>query len=621
MELEKYNNISALLDKTIKKIEDLINDSKPDDEIVKIINSIANNNFNKTDYDSFLSTLKVLIERIKKLKSLLNSNMNDWKNFNIQYQNYYINKLKRIEIEAEIFNGYNFKNITIFEEKNIINQIKIFYDLVNIDSVDDLYEHFKYGDKNYILFGKNGAGKTTLLNKISKSILNNNTVILKATRDINYIEDCYYRTTDLNLHSALVNNESGKPLFLLGQLLKDINYEQLRNNVNVEENIEKKAINIFNQLGLDRNLYLSSKGILQLTGNNIPAYNITSASDGERCAILIILSVLLSQPNSFVFIDEPENHLNGALMRKLFDSLETARPDIKFIFATHNIQFIQSRENAEKIYLEKTDKREQWKFKNFKSYDELPLEVILNIEGTNDNIIFCEGEDRNSLDCRLYEILFPNYEIVPAHGCENVKKQTDAINSHQDVFRKKAIGIIDNDFLNQMKTSTSTNNNIFYLPVNEIENVYILPYCIESIKTIIENGKSIEEIQAEIISKINLKKEHIKKDFATKLLKKLQMDNKFKNGSSIRDSLNTIMENNKEKFLDIYNDFENELENSISIKDYDKLLSLVPAKMIISDVAKIIGFSDENIYTSNVLKKIKEDSNLKEKLLQLIRIQ
>ena len=68
MELEKYNNISALLDKTIKKIEDLINDSKPDDEIVKIINSIANNNFNKADYDSFLSTLKVFIERIKKLK-------------------------------------------------------------------------------------------------------------------------------------------------------------------------------------------------------------------------------------------------------------------------------------------------------------------------------------------------------------------------------------------------------------------------------------------------------------------------------------------------------------------------------------------------------------------------
>ena len=599
-----------------------MNDSKPDDEIVKIINSIANNNFNKIDYGSFLSTLKVFIERINKLKSLLNSNMNDWENFNTQYQKYCINKFNKIEIEAEIFNGYNFKNITAFEEKDIINQIKIFYDLVNIDSIDDLYEHFKYGDKNYILFGKNGAGKTTLLNKISKNILNNNnTVILKATRDINYIEDCYYRNTDLNLHSALVNNESGKPLFLLGQLLKDIDYEQLRNNINVEENIEKKAINIFNQLGLDRNLYLSSKGILQLTGNNIPAYNITSASDGERCAILIILSVLLSQPNSFVFIDEPENHLNGAFMRKLFDSLEKARPDIKFIFATHNIQFIQSRENAELIYLEKTDKREQWKFKNFKSYDELPLEVILNIEGTNDNIIFCEGEDRNSLDCRLYEILFPNYEIVPAHGCENVKKQTDAINSHQDVFRKKAIGIIDNDFLNQMKIDNLTNNNIFYLPVNEIENVYILPYCIESIKTVIENGKLIEEIQAEIISKINLKKEYIKKDFATKLLKKLQMDNKFKNESSIHDSLNTIMENNKEKFLDIYDDFENELENSISIKAYDKLLRLVPAKMIISDVAKIIGFSDEKIYTSNILKKIKEDSNLKEKLLELINIQ
>lgn len=621
MELEKYNNLLALLDKTIKKIENLKADSKPDDEIVKIINLIENDHFNKPNNNSFLSTLNFFIDRIKGQKSLLISNKNDWKNFNIQYQNYYINKLNRIEIEAEIFNGYNFKNITAFEEKKIINQINFFYDLLNIDSIGILYEHFKYGDKNYILFGKNGAGKTTLLNKISKNIFNNNTVILKATRDINYKDDCYFRNAELDLHNALNSNESGKPLFLLGRLLKDIDYEQLRNNVNVKESIEKKAINIFNELGIDRNLYLLNNGTLQLTGNNIPAYDISSASDGERCAILIILSVLLSQPNSFVFIDEPENHLNGALMRKLFDSLEKARPDIKFIFATHNIQFIQSRENTELIYLEKTDKREQWKFKNFKSYDELPLEVILNIEGTNDNIIFCEGEDRNSLDCRLYEILFPNYEIIPAHGCENVKKQTDAINSHQDVFRKKAIGIIDNDFLNQMKISNSTNNNIFYLPVNEIENIYILPYCIESIKTVIENGKSIEEIQAEIISKINLKKENIKRDFATKLLKKLQMDNKFKNESSIRDSLNTIMENNKEKFLNIYDDFENELENSISIKDYNKLLSLVPAKMIISDVAKIIGFSDENIYTSNVLKKIKEDSNLREKLLQLIRIQ
>jgi Cdc6-like AAA superfamily ATPase len=51
-------------------------------------------------------------------------------------------------------------------------------------NLDELFEHFKYGNKNYVVFGKNGSGKTTLLRKISADVLNENSVVIPADRSV-----------------------------------------------------------------------------------------------------------------------------------------------------------------------------------------------------------------------------------------------------------------------------------------------------------------------------------------------------------------------------------------------------------------------------------------------------
>ena len=42
-------------------------------------------------------------------------------------------------------------------------------------------------------------------------------------------------------------------------------------------------------------------------------------------------------------------------MRNLFDKLELERPDLRFVYLTHNIDFVESRKNVALIYLEKSE--------------------------------------------------------------------------------------------------------------------------------------------------------------------------------------------------------------------------------------------------------------------------
>lgn len=621
MDIKQYeieNNLTNILIRAIDKII----------EIQKLIKSLDINNFSVTykekinnlkefDFNNMLKSIKVELDEITFLVDVKNSL---WKEFNEQYKNYFINRLNQIKDCADRFNNHTItasNEYTYVQAWDFINHL---YNSVTRNSTFELYEHFKYGDKNYILFGKNGAGKTTLLNKLSSEFLNSNTIVLPATRDIRYAENPHFYQNDINLKHAIGEHTDGKSLFFLGKLLASEDYKQLSNGVSFDETLKNKVISVFNQLGLDRKLFLNEMGNLSLGEENITPYLLSHASDGERSSIFILLAVLLSPANSFIFIDEPENHLNGALMRKLFDLLEKERPDVKFIFATHNIQFIQSRQNVELIYLEKTNKYNEWTFKKFENFEDLPFEVILNIEGTNDNIIFCEGEDRTSLDCQLYEILFPDFEIVPIHGCENVEKHTELLNSNKLTFKKEAKGIVDNDFRNQEEIKRLKLKDITVLGVNEIENIFILPCCLTSMSNILSNGKSIDEIKTEIISKINSKIDGIKQDFATKLLRKIQLQNKFKKIDDVKNDLDIISEDNKTKFLEEYHFFETQLMESIKNKDYDKLMKIVPGKQIISDVVKIVGFASVSLYVNKLLLQINEDNSLREEILNFIEI-
>ena len=152
-------------------------------------------------------------------------------------------------------------------------------------------------------------------------------------------------------------------------------------------------------------------------------------SDGEKSVFYYIGHILLALENSYIIVDEPENHLHLAICNRLWDCLEQERPDCKFIYLTHNLDFATSRTDSTILWNKSFIPPSQWNFEILPSSETIPEVLVMELVGSRKNICFCEGDTKSSLDYRLYSILFPNYTIIPVSGHRNVIEYTNTYNT------------------------------------------------------------------------------------------------------------------------------------------------------------------------------------------------
>ena len=372
---------------------------------------------------------------------------------------------------------------------------------------------------------------------------------------------------------------------------------------------------IFASLGLDRSVVVVNDSLF-LKGDHIDQYSIDQASDGEKSIAYLIMATLLAPDDSFIFIDEPERHLNGALMRNLFDKLESERPDLSFVYLTHNIDFVESRKNVALIYLEKSGAYKKWKFKKIEDYSDISLDVILGIEGTKKDIIFCEGT-RSSIDCKVLECLFPEYEIQPVSSCEQVKLNTKGINGKEPLFRRKAFGLIDNDYMQEKEINSLRDVHVFAIGYNEWENFIIRSEILEYLNKSHLN-KDLSKVKCEVI-------EHIKKhgksailsDFITKRYTKMLYATKLSYSKNLETQLDAINNKNKSDLMDEVQKLSDKID---SLTDYDALVSIVPAKMLLKMVAQGIGLATDDDYVELLAKYLKQDGEFNTLVKALLNI-
>lgn len=566
------------------------------------------NNISSFDCNRLLESISEYYNRIHKLLS----EETEWDTYNNQYQSHVIGVSTTIsKILLDVMNLY---------KKASTERIGYFLSSLNSKLVillgcfesntEELYEKFKYGNKNYIVFGKNGAGKTTLLKKISSEIINTNSYVIPANRFVEYEINNYISISlSLDLNNKLSDKQNA--IYYLQKDINDKSLEQYKNHVNEKEVITNKFFSIFKKLGVDREITYSDNILKLSLGSEDSAYDLKFGSDGERSIAYLIMGILLLPQNSFVFIDEPENHLNCALMRKLFDELEAERNDVVFIYLTHSTDFIESRKNYELIYLEKTEKYMTWKFHKLSDYNEIPVDVILNIEGTKDDILFCEGDDRNSIDYRVLKALYPDMEVAPVSSCEKVIANTKGLNGKKNIFRRNVFGLIDKDYRTYEEISSLSEENVYVLPFNEIENLLLDSEIVGTINNALFN-RNMEEIKQHVISFISSLKKVVFSDYINKRYLRILSTNRFKYGDQLGDEIDQVNEKNKASILAEVTCFEEQFDRSVFDKDYDKLLSFVSGKMVLKKIANEIGCKTPSDYTNKFIDMLYARPNFKE---------
>lgn len=443
-------------------------------------------------YNEVNGSLSDLIEMIKKQLNdeLLSDNVTE------KYKKLRDNWLKGIsDCYGKDIHTYESNLPQILEDFKII---KLFSFIAKIDSTT-------------VIIGANGAGKTSLINELRKNSIDEMYVlpaqkllyfVLKIhdrneiTRE-RYIQDLKevdlkYETIDL-YPTKIENDFSNTFTKLITLLVKDytnIVTRRSRKEKNLPLTLLDRVEQIWNQIFPEITFNLEPDDRVVNVEKNSSKYSINGLSDGERCILFYIGNVLLAPKNSYIVVDEPETFLNAAVYNELWDLLISERSDCQFVFASHNMDFVQSRTNASYIWCKKFEAPFDLEYQVLEGTQEMPLFLLTEVSGTKKPILFCEGT-KTSIDYQIYSKLFSEWCFVkPVEGHKQVIQHTKAYNNLNKMHGNKAYGIIDDDWMEKARIEKYKKNNIFVLPLNEIEMLLVDEAIV---KTVLESDDQDKE--------------------------------------------------------------------------------------------------------------------------------
>lgn len=487
-----------------------------------------------------------------------------------------------------------------------------------------------------VIIGANGAGKSKLGAWIEQQDLKN-VHRIGAQRNLNFNENIplknYSQAEDLVFWGTIEENQKGEKGYrwewgksYTTKLLNDFENVlaaliALKNNENDEfikkckEAEEKNTTkphtpktpidilkSIWNDIFPHRDLLLEdSKFYASFLKNGAEIkYSANQMSDGERSVLYLAAQVLCVPKNKTLIIDEPEIHLHRSIMNQLWISLEKHRPDCLFIYITHDTQFAAMHRNADKIWIQNFD-GDHWKLQRIKD-NTLPEELLLDILGNRNNVLFVEGE-KNSFDTQLYRFMYPSYHIIPCGSCSQVIERTRVFNNNPALHSCKVYGIIDRDYRSEYEIEKFKANNIFTLNVAEVENLFITE---ELIRLMAEHmGKdansAFEEIKKYVIQTrfSNQIESQICQSVVAQIKFKLScVDISKQNNEKAKESLDNAF--SLINYAQISNDETTRFQNVLSKQEYAEVIKVFNEK----GIAKSIGhyFNIENSsYCSTVI--------------------
>ena len=392
-------------------------------------------------------------------------------------------------------------------------------------------------DSTTVIIGANGAGKSSLINELRKNnskINSNEMYVLPAQKLLYFVSNIHDRNeitrdryiqdlkeVDLKYNTIVLqsfqiekdfSNTFTKLITLLVKDIMTVATDHFRGINESSLSLWQKLEKIWNKIKPEIKFDIDPENTVVKVEKNGSKYSINGLSDGERCILFYIGNVLLAPENSYIVVEEPETFLNATVYNELWDLLISERPDCQFIFASHNMDFVQSRTNATYIWCKKFEAPYDFDYEQLEESQEFPLSLLAKVSGTRKPILFCEGT-KTSIDYQIYSKLFSEFCFVkPVQGHKQVIQYTKAYNNLNKMHGNKAYGIIDYDWMNESSIQENTEEGIFVLPFNEVEMILIDEAVVKSCLPFDddkEKQRKFENFQQSIIESCKANKDKI----------------------------------------------------------------------------------------------------------------
>jgi hypothetical protein len=501
-----------------------------------------------------------------------------------------------------------------------------------------LFSFISKVDSTTVIIGANGSGKSSLINELRKNSIDE-MYILPAQKLLYFVSNTFGRDS-INKDQYIANLKNVETKYntiqiqtqkieddfssaftkLITLWVKDfakVMTDNARGVGEVSIALLDRVEQIWNQIFPEITFYPEANDRVLEVIRNGNKNSINGLSDGERCVLFYIGNVLLAPENSYIVVDEPETFLNAAVYNELWDLLISERSDCQFVFASHNMDFVQSRTNATYMWCKKFEAPYDLDYERLEDSQEFPLSLLTEVSGTRKPILFCEGT-KTSIDYKIYSKLFNKFCFVkPVQGHKQVIQHTKAYNDLQYVHGNTAYGIIDNDWMDESSIQVYKEQGIFVLPFNEVEMILVDDAVVKSCLHFDDDKEKQQKIKNLQQSIIDSCKENKDKIISIALKKRLD---EFMEGNCI--DINKPTKEDVEEFLkNLVNKFDASLivdnitfivEESLNSSDFSRILKICNLKNEIIDYrgnTEIVpNFKDK------ALKRIALDNDLQKEL-------
>ena len=508
--------------------------------------------------------------------------------------------------------------------------------------------------KSIVLLGANGSGKTRMSIWLGDALENVHRISAQkslsmpefvVTSDVkSAVQRFRYGNTDIDedyvkRHQTRTRWNQKPVTHLLddfGSLLQLLYTEEFNESVKYKDSYSmgriapppKTKLDVIQEIWEDvfPHRKLSKKaGYIEVSLSSDPEvlYNSSEMSDGERLAFYYIGAVLCAHENATIIIDEPENHLHSSIIKKIWDKIEPYRSDCNFVYLTHDIDFAITRNEAKLIWVKGYLGNNIWDYEDVTDL-EMPKEIYLEIMGNRSPIIFVEGDINKSLDYRLYQELYNDYDVIPLSSCNKVIELTKSLRQMEAYYRLDVIGIIDRDRRSTEELIALKSHGIFSLVVSEVENLFLVEEVVKYMaeKELYDSEEVFNQYKERVIQifENNLEKEvydHARQQLSNKIINKL--NGRLKTKADYIQMLGNI-ESSVEENTSLFDTKHAEFLGYIERQDYNSILKVINYKDLINKAGLVdaIGLTKKGYYEKilTILKKNDEESKRLKSIFQ-----
>lgn len=538
-------------------------------------------------------------------------------------------------------------NIEIRDYDDYYYQYKAIFDNLKyyLEKLISIRYLCRIGNLNTVIVGKNGSGKSSFASFFKNSFSDNIVVIpaqkylvykplhdhksltmncegLSLIQGRDYISDLRKSEDVYNILSSIEDVFSNLiTTFCNEEIKKGLNYYYKKSTEGTENSLLTQVNNVLSNIipGVQVQINSDCRCIDISKANN--TYNVNAMSDGEKVTLYYILHVILASKDSYIIVDEPETFLNTSVANRLWNSLEEIRPDCKFIYLSHNINFIMSRKLAKLIWCVEYTYPNKWVLEDVEFQDSLlPKELMISLLGTQKTILFCEGIVDEVSDYSFYSSLFSDKVFVyPVGGHREVIQYVRKFNSSLLNGYYNAVGIIDHDFLSEETIDDYLKDKIFTLPFNEIEMALLCDELLENVVSLYADDSTtkakIARFKEEAFELLKSNKGKIVSENVKYYIEEQITTYKITNAQNfetIIDGVNGWFNELKEK--DLFKLYDDKINSIIESKDYNEFLKISSLK---SELSKGLAnkLLDSN-YLIKAIQRVSKDAALRKLLVE-----